>query len=94
MSATSAALCARAHEAMTMQRGPTPPPPAANGLTAREQEVLQGLGAGLSNKAIARRLGIADGTVKTHVKAILRALGAPNRTAAVVLANRAGWLRP
>ncbi len=69
-------------------------PAAASGLTPREQQVLQGLGAGLSNKSIARRLGIADGTVKTHVKAILRKLGAPNRTAAVMLANRAGWLRP
>jgi hypothetical protein len=48
---------------------------------------------GLSNKGIARRLTLARGTVKTHVKAILRKLNATNRTGAVAIAQRRGILR-
>lgn len=59
-------------------------------LTAREQEVLQLLAEGLPNKAIARRLGISEHTVKYHVNAILGKLGAQSRTEAVVLATRLG----
>ena len=40
------------------------------------------------NKVIARNLGISDGTVKLHVKAILRKLGASNRTQAILLASK------
>lgn len=61
-------------------------------LTAREMEVLQLLAEGLPNKAIARRLGISDHTVKFHVNAILGKLGAQSRTAAVVRATRAGLI--
>lgn len=59
-------------------------------LTAREQEVLQLLAEGLPNKAIARRLGISEHTVKFHVNAILGKLGAQSRTEAVVVATRLG----
>jgi two-component system, NarL family, nitrate/nitrite response regulator NarL len=46
----------------------------------------------LSNKAIARRLDVCVGTVKTHVKSILKKLDADSRTAAVVTAQRRGLL--
>jgi RNA polymerase sigma factor (sigma-70 family) len=56
-------------------------------LTPRQREVLRLLGTGLSNKEIARRLGLSENTVKIHVTAILRSLQVSNRTAAVVLAR-------
>ena len=61
-------------------------------LTPREQEVLQGLAQGLSNKLIARQLDISEHTVKFHVNAILGKLGAQSRTEAVVRATRAGLI--
>jgi hypothetical protein len=48
---------------------------------------------GLSNKGIARKLTLAPGTVKTHVKAVLRKLDATNRTGAAAIAQRRGILR-
>ncbi|KWT94124.1 MULTISPECIES: response regulator transcription factor [unclassified Variovorax] len=60
--------------------------------TARELEVLQLIAFGMSNKEIGRRLGIGEGTVKTHVKAILVKLGEPTRTAALREARRRGLL--
>jgi DNA-binding NarL/FixJ family response regulator len=61
-------------------------------LTARETEVLELLAEGLSNKAIAARLGISDQTVKFHVASIGGKLGAANRTDAVRLAVRRGLI--
>jgi len=58
------------------------------GLTPRQHDVLRLLGRGQSNKEIARVLGLAEGTVKLHISAILRALGVDNRTQAVVTAAR------
>ena len=52
-------------------------------LTAKEKEVLAMMVRGLSNAAIAERLVIKVGTVKSHVKHILRKLGAVNRAAAI-----------
>lgn len=57
-------------------------------LTPRQHDVLKYLIQGLSNKEIARNLGLFEGTVKIHLKAILRKLGAQNRTQAVVIASR------
>lgn len=51
-------------------------------LTRRQQEVLELLSVGRSNKEIAQTLGLAEGTVKIHVSAILKALGVANRTEA------------
>lgn len=59
-------------------------------LTTRELEILQHLAAGESNKAIGRALGISDGTVKLHVKAILRKLNVRSRVEAAVLAVERG----
>jgi two-component system NarL family response regulator len=62
-------------------------------LTVREQEILQQMGAGASNKLIARHLGISEGTVKTHVKSVLQKLEVASRTEAVSLAARRGLIR-
>jgi two-component system nitrate/nitrite response regulator NarL len=55
-------------------------------LTPREVEILCLLAEGQSNKLIARNLGISDGTVKLHVKAILRKLDVHSRVEAAVMA--------
>lgn len=60
-------------------------------LTTRQIEVLDLMAQGLPNKSIARSLNMAEGTVKQHVAAILRVLGALNRTQAVAEATRRGW---
>ena len=65
-------------------------PPFEESLTPREVEVLELLAEGLSNKAIAERLGISDQTVKFHVAAICGKLGAANRTDVVRRAIRRG----
>lgn len=59
-------------------------------LTPRELEILESVADGLSNKMIARALDIADGTVKLHVKAILRKLGMRSRVEAAVSAVEHG----
>ena len=59
-------------------------------LTPRELEVLELVTEGLSNKAIAERLGISAQTVKFHLASILGKLGASNRTDAVRRAVRLG----
>ena len=60
-------------------------------LTPRETEILALLAEGQSNKAIARNLGISDGTVKLHVKAILRKLEVHSRVEAAVMAVQRGF---
>ena len=59
-------------------------------LTPREQEILRHLAEGQSNKGIARVLDITDGTVKLHVKSILRKLGVRSRVEAAVIAVEHG----
>ena len=61
-------------------------------LTIREIQVLELLAEGLSNKAIAGRLGISDQTVKFHVASLSGKLGAVNRTDAVRRAVRRGLI--
>ena len=58
---------------------------ALQALTAREQEVLAALAAGESNRLLARRLGIAERTVKAHLTNITRKLGLRSRVEAVLL---------
>jgi two-component system, NarL family, nitrate/nitrite response regulator NarL len=53
-------------------------------LSPREKSILRRLVAGDSNKSIARKIEIAEGTVKVHIKAILRKLGVQNRTQAAM----------
>jgi DNA-binding NarL/FixJ family response regulator len=57
-------------------------------LTPQQFRVLQMLGAGLLNKQVAYEIGVSEATVKAHVTAILRKLGANNRTQAVLIAGR------
>jgi two-component system nitrate/nitrite response regulator NarL len=56
------------------------------GLTPRELEILCHISEGKSNKVIAKELGISDGTVKLHVKSILRKLNVSSRVDAAVIA--------
>jgi len=64
--------------------------PAPDRLTAREHDILELLGEGMSNKAIARSLHIAPETVKSHVKRIFEKLGVGRRAQAVVRAETLG----
>ena len=57
-------------------------------LTPQQFRVLQMLGTGLLNKQIGYELAVSEATVKAHVTAILRKLGANNRTQAVLIAGR------
>lgn len=61
-------------------------------LTPRQQQVLQALCRGLSNKQIARELGMEEQTVKGHVSAAFRVLNVISRTQAIDAARRAGLL--
>ncbi|ADM09890.1 DNA-binding response regulator [Parvularcula bermudensis HTCC2503] len=58
-------------------------------LTPAQRRVLNGLAAGLLNKQIAYEMGISDATVKAHMTAIMRKLGATNRTQALLLYREA-----
>jgi two-component system nitrate/nitrite response regulator NarL len=69
---------------------PRPSPAPLAELTPREHEILRHLAEGQSNKMIARALDITDGTVKLHVKSILRKLGVRSRVEAAVLAVEYG----
>ena len=62
-------------------------------LTPREMSVLRLLGEGLSNKEIAARLGIVEGTAKLHVSRLYEKLDVANRTEALAVALRRGLLR-
>ncbi|MFE2942610.1 response regulator [Streptomyces sp. NPDC059255] len=72
-------------------RAPGGPDPAIlDVLTRREREVLSRLGEGLSNAEIARRLDMAEATVKTHVSRVLGKLELRSRVQAAVLAQELG----
>jgi DNA-binding NarL/FixJ family response regulator len=71
-------------------RGAADEDPIVEDLTPREREVLALVADGLSNKAIAGRLGVSDETVKFHLASIFGKLGASNRTDAVSQALRRG----
>lgn len=67
---------------------PTVPESSLDELTPRQQEVLTLLCNGQSNKRIALNLDLSENTVKLHVRAILQALNAENRTQAVIIAKQ------
>jgi len=73
-------------ESADLQAAPSP----FDELTPREREILCHLSEGQSNKVIARNLGISDGTVKLHVKSILRKLDVHSRVEAAVMAVERG----
>lgn len=67
-----------------------PKRPDQAGLTEREQEILSLIAAGMSNKLIARELNITEGTVKVHVKHLLKKLNLRSRVEAAVWAVEHG----
>ncbi|MGR6972754.1 response regulator [Streptomyces cynarae] len=69
---------------------PKTDPAVLDALTRREREVLSCLGEGLSNAETARRLDMAEATVKTHVSRLLGKLGLRSRVQAAVLAQELG----
>ncbi|GAA4417017.1 hypothetical protein GCM10023169_12650 [Georgenia halophila] len=84
----------RPHVARIYRRGCQQTPGRANGgpaLTARQRQVLGLVRQGATNAAIARRLGIAEGTVRKHVENIHATLGVSSRTAAVAVADDVLW---
>jgi len=64
----------------------------ADALSQREVEVLRSVAAGNSNKIVADELSITEDTVKGHMKSILSKLGANDRTHAVLIAIKRGFL--
>lgn len=62
-------------------------------LSPRELDVLEHVAKGLSNKEIAARLGVVEGTVKIHVAKILSKLGVSDRTQALVVALKRGIIK-
>jgi two-component system NarL family response regulator len=62
-------------------------------LTSREIEVVERIASGMSNRQIGADLGISEATVKTHVNNIMGKLGANDRTHAVTVALRRGFIR-
>ena len=83
-------VAARLVEAIAQPAGEGP----RDELTAREREVLELIGRGMSNKRIALELGVSEKTVKTHVGHVLAKLGVADRTQAAMHAVRAGLLSP
>ncbi len=79
--------------ATSVSRSAAPPVPLEaplEKLTDREEEILKCLVAGLSNKEIAQKLSLSEGTVKNHISAILAKLHANDRTQAVLTALKRG----
>ena len=64
------------------------------GLTERQAQVLALVVQGKPNKIVCRELNLAEGTVKIHVTAILKALGVANRTQAVIAVGKLGLKLP
>jgi DNA-binding NarL/FixJ family response regulator len=65
---------------------------ADDALSAREIEILRNVAQGRSNKIIGDKLGISEYTVKNHLKSILSKLNADDRTHAVTIALRRGYM--
>ena len=62
-----------------------------HGLSQREEEILKSVVRGHSNKMIARTCGVADATIKVHMKSILRKIRVANRTQAAIWALEQGY---
>ena len=81
-----------AGEVFVPAKAAAPVTASGNSLTLRQLEVISMLGRGFSNKEIARSLDVAERTVKAHVSAVFEALNVRNRTQAVLVAQRRGFL--
>ena len=73
-------------------RAPTTDEPLAEPLSARELEILELLASGATNREIAARLFLAEGTVKNHITSILGKLGVETRTQAALVAREMGLI--
>ena len=62
-------------------------PPQIDPLTRRERQIVGVMAEGLTNKEVAQRLRLAEGTVKVHLHRIYRKLGIANRTTLAILAH-------
>jgi DNA-binding NarL/FixJ family response regulator len=71
-----------------------PPPAELDRLTGRETEVLRLVGHALSNKEIAEKLSVSEGTVKTHLNRLMAKLGVTSRAQVVVLSYDCGLVKP
>jgi len=79
--------------AAALREDPRPETAGAAGLTDQEMRILERIAEGLSNKMVARELDITEGTVKVHVKHILRKLNLRSRVEAAVWAVAHGHTR-
>jgi PAS domain S-box-containing protein len=77
-----------------LPQAPTPSRSPLDDLTPRQQEVLRLLAEGLETPEIAERLGVAEETARNHIRALLRATGAPSRLEAVLMGMRYGVVAP
>lgn len=97
-SATGATAAATATATATIAADPAagaaPAPAVAHPLTDRETEVLRLVASGSSNREIARRLHLSEGTVKNHISRILARLGLRDRTQAALYARDHGLAPP
>jgi DNA-binding NarL/FixJ family response regulator len=90
----SPSVTRRVIDRMAAQPLPAVPGARLDVLTPREQEVLESMARGLSNREIAEAFVIEESTVKTHVKRILMKLGLRDRVQAVIFAYEHGLTRP
>jgi DNA-binding NarL/FixJ family response regulator len=90
----SPSVTRRVIDRMAAQPLPAVPGARLDVLTPREQEVLESMARGLSNREIAEAFFIEESTVKTHVKRILMKLGLRDRVQAVIFAYEHGLTRP
>jgi DNA-binding NarL/FixJ family response regulator len=90
----SPSVTRRVIDRMAAQPLPVVPGARLDVLTPREQEVLESMARGLSNREIAEAFFIEESTVKTHVKRILMKLGLRDRVQAVIFAYEHGLTRP
>jgi DNA-binding NarL/FixJ family response regulator len=72
---------------------PRPAPPQADRLTPREHDVVRHVARGLSNRAVAKELSLGEGTVKSHMNAVLSKLGLRSRTQVVIYAYETGIIQ-
>lgn len=83
-------MTARLIEICRRPAPPSPPPERGDRLTEREREVLRELAAGETNKEIARKLSLAESTVKIHLQRIFKKLNLVSRTKAALYAAEHG----
>ncbi|SNT49581.1 DNA-binding response regulator, NarL/FixJ family, contains REC and HTH domains [Asanoa hainanensis] len=86
------AAAARLASALSRPIRSAAPDPARHSLTARELDVLRLLAGGATNREIAQRLYLSEGTVKNHISRVLTRLGLRDRTQAAIYARDNGLL--